>query len=65
MNKLKKWVALLLAVVMCLALAACNETPKTDDNTQTDLAYVQDKGTLVVGITEFEPIRRGYGQGFC
>ncbi|MCI9469159.1 MAG: transporter substrate-binding domain-containing protein [Oscillospiraceae bacterium] len=56
MNKLKKWVALLLAVVMCLALAACNETPKTDDNTQTDLAYVQDKGTLVVGITEFEPM---------
>lgn len=66
MNKMKKWIALLLAVVMCLALAACksNETPKNDDNNtpdddntvQTDLAYVQDKGTLVVGITEFEPM---------
>ena len=25
-------------------------------NTESDLAYVQDKGTLVVGITEFEPM---------
>lgn len=65
MNKMKKWLALALALVMCLALAACksNEEPKTgdneihDDNTvQTDMEYVKEKGTLVVGITEFEPM---------
>ena len=26
------------------------------DTTESDLAYVQDKGTLIVGITEFEPM---------
>lgn len=65
MNKMKKWLALALALVMCLALAACksNEEPKTDDNeihddntVQTDMEYVKEKGTLVVGITEFEPM---------
>lgn len=65
MNKMKKWLALALALVMCLALAACksNEGPKTDDNeihddntVQTDMEYVKEKGTLVVGITEFEPM---------
>ena len=62
---MKKWLALALALVMCLALAACksNEEPKTDDNeihddntVQTDMEYVKEKGTLVVGITEFEPM---------
>lgn len=65
MNKMKKWLALALALVMCLALAACksNEELKTDDNeihddntVQTDMEYVKEKGTLVVGITEFEPM---------
>ena len=65
MNKMKKWLALALALVMCLALAACksNEESKTDDNeihddntVQTDMEYVKEKGTLVVGITEFEPM---------
>lgn len=65
MNKMKKWLALALALVMCLALAACksNEEPKTNDNeihddntVQTDMEYVKEKGTLVVGITEFEPM---------
>ena len=28
----------------------------TDDTSESDAAYVQDKGTLVVGITEFEPM---------
>lgn len=66
MMKMKKWIALLLAVVMCLALVACkkadepnvDEPENTNDAnvTASDLAYVQDKGTLVVGITEFEPM---------
>ena len=48
-------------------LAGCgggntNATENTDSNTaenteaESDLAYVQEKGTLVVGITEFEPM---------
>ena len=34
--------------------APASETP--DGSSESDLAYVQDKGTLVVGITEFEPM---------
>ncbi len=32
------------------------ETEAADATSDSDLAYVQDKGTLVVGITEFEPM---------
>lgn len=73
---MKKILALLLALCMVFALAACGEpaseptdAPATDapsdvtepaddggDAAESDLAYVQDKGTLVVGITNFEPM---------
>nr|WP_295579053.1 transporter substrate-binding domain-containing protein [uncultured Oscillibacter sp.] len=62
---MKKVWALLLALAMTASLAACGakeETPaapQTGDDSQTeqsDLAYIQEKGTLVVGITEFEPM---------
>ena len=73
---MKKILALLLALCMVFALAACGEpaseptdAPATDapsdvtepaddggDTAESDLAYVQDKGTLVVGITNFEPM---------
>ena len=62
---MKKMLALLLAAMMVLPLAACGEkkeeapaeTPEqTPAQTESDLAYVQGKGTLVVGITEFEPM---------
>lgn len=34
-----------------------NQTPTGDqDATESDLQYVKDKGTLVIGITEFEPM---------
>ena len=57
--------ALLLAAMMVLPLAACGEKKEeapaeppeqTHAQTESDLAYVQGKGTLVVGITEFEPM---------
>ena len=51
---MKKLLALLLALMMTLSLAACgsSEEPTAD----SDLAEIQAKGTLVVGITDFEPM---------
>ena len=75
--KMKKLLALMLALVMVFALAACGDSGSaatdapsaepTDtaesaapseggDTAESDLAYVQDKGTLIVGITNFEPM---------
>ena len=70
---MKKLLALLLALVMVFALAACGEEPSeesaapseaadpageetTPAEPESDLAYVQDKGTLIVGITNFDPM---------
>ena len=54
---MKKSFSCLLAAAMCLSLAACSAKPaESGAENQSDLAYVQDKGTLVVGITEFEPM---------
>ena len=54
----KKILALLLALSLCFALAACsnsgdNKNTNTDDS---DKAYVQNKGTLIVGMTDFAPM---------
>ena len=35
---------------------ANSSTSSSSANTESDLAYVQNKGTLIVGITEFEPM---------
>ena len=63
---MKKIIALMLALLtVCAVLAACGQ--KTADPTdapettvteaaESDLAYITDKGTLVVGITDFEPM---------
>lgn len=48
----KKFLALALALVLTLSLAACG-APKSD---ASELKYVQDKGKLVVGITNFDPM---------
>ena len=71
MKNMKKLWAALLALAMTFSLAACggtsDEDAATDDqpteeevsgNTapESDVAYIQDKGTLVVGITEFAPM---------
>ena len=58
---MKRISILLLALSLCLLLTACSGSePKSAANdSQTaasDLAYVKEKGTLVVGITEFEPM---------
>ena len=66
--KTKSIIALLLALVMCFAvMSGCSKKPagsETDikepaepaDAQADDLAYIQGKGKLVVGITEFEPM---------
>ena len=60
---MKKITALALTSAMVLSLAACggssSDTKTSDDSkkaSNSDVEYVQDKGTLVVGITDFEPI---------
>ncbi|MBP5662215.1 MAG: transporter substrate-binding domain-containing protein [Clostridia bacterium] len=56
---MKKWVAILLAAVLFTALAAgCTPNTETDSpqKTQTDMEYVKEKGTLIVGITDFAPM---------
>lgn len=64
----KRIIALVLAViltVLTLGLAACANTDSPDTKTTaaavapdagSDLAYVQNKGTLVVGITDYAPM---------
>ena len=68
---MKKFLALLLALCMIFALAACGEAESEPSEApaeetpaaESDLAYVQDKGTLIVGITEFEPMDYQDGNG--
>ena len=48
---MKKWIAVLLAAMMLLTLGACAKKQPA-----TDLEYIKDKGTLVVGITDFAPM---------
>ena len=66
----KKLLAFVLAAGMVASMAACGntnsngsasadnskDTSAAAENTDSDLAYVKDKGTLVVGITDFEPM---------
>lgn len=59
----KKIIALVLAVltvVMCFAFAACGDKTTdgnaTDGNATSDLAYIKEKGKLIVGITVYEPM---------
>ena len=49
----KKLIALLVSAAM-LSLTLCSGVLAEDS--ESDLAYVQEKGTLVVGITNFEPM---------
>ena len=63
---MKKLIALLLAgcmmttmVVGCGSKEEAAEVPAATEETaeaQSDLAYVKEKGTLVVGITDFAPM---------
>lgn len=69
---MKKLIAMLLAIVLCLScFTACGNntddqkgtdgtngtTSGTEDTkADSDLAYIQDKGKIIVGITDYEPM---------
>lgn len=68
---MKKFLAVLLAAVLSCSLlfafAGCNKDTETDSpnnegsvaetsSAESDLAKIQEKGTLVVGITEYKPM---------
>ena len=66
---MKKLIALLLVLAMAVTLVACGTTNTTNDTTNdttantteateagSDLEYITDKGKLIVGITEYEPM---------
>ncbi|MBR4172925.1 MAG: transporter substrate-binding domain-containing protein [Clostridia bacterium] len=48
---MKKFLALVLAGIMCMGITSCGKK-----EAESDLAYVTEKGTLVVGVTEYEPM---------
>ncbi len=50
---MKKVIAILLCMAMVLTFAACAAKPA---ESASDLDYIKGKGTLVVGITDFEPM---------
>ena len=61
----KRFIAFMLCMAMVFSMTACGgsgseEKQDAGDNTETDdsgsdVDYIKEKGTLVVGITEFEP----------
>ncbi len=51
---MKKLLALALAAIMMLSLASCGSSSSSASDSDKD--YVLSKGTLVVGITDFEPM---------
>ncbi len=64
---MKKIFVLMMTLIMALSMAACGspkEEKETSSNTSSDssssedsdVAYVKDKGTLVIGITDFAPM---------
>lgn len=62
MKKFAKIISVVMALTMCFCLmAACGDEKTNDGKTGedaavTDLDYVKEKGTLIVGITDFEPM---------
>ena len=50
---MKKLLSLLLVAAMGLSLVGCGGS---DSGSKSDMEYVKDKGTLVVGVTDFAPM---------
>lgn len=55
MKKIVKALALVFA--MAMVLTACQGSVKTaTDSGESDLAYIKEKGTVIIGVTEYEPM---------
>ncbi len=58
----KRLLAQLMALTMAASFVACgsnegqSESAASDSSTESDIAYIQEKGTLIVGITDFAPM---------
>lgn len=54
---MKKLLSLILAVLMIgCTFAACGNKTDGDSKTASDLEYIKEKGTLVVGVTVYKPM---------
>ncbi|MBR2715994.1 MAG: transporter substrate-binding domain-containing protein [Ruminococcus sp.] len=54
---MKRILALIMAVLMMSAIfVGCGSTSATPDQAESDVDYITDKGTLVVGITDYAPM---------
>ena len=53
---MKKLFTFMLAMVMAFSLVGCGSSNETTKTEKTDMEYVKEKGTLVVGITDFAPM---------
>lgn len=53
---MKKLLSLILAGVMCMGIASCGKTQTTGSDAESDLAYITEKGKMIVGITDYEPM---------
>lgn len=52
----KKIIATLLCLTMAFSLTACGGSDSDSKEAESDVEYIKEKGTLVVGITDFEPM---------
>lgn len=54
---MKKFIVSILAAVMVMGcFAGCGAKEAAAPEAESDLKYIQDKGTMIVGITEYEPM---------
>ena len=51
---MKKLLAIIMALVLCLSFAACSNQADTDG--ESDLAYIQGNGKMIIGYTVYEPM---------
>ena len=49
----KKILAMVMAIAMVMSMTGCGKSASSADS---DLSYIKDKGTLIVGITDFAPM---------
>lgn len=54
---MKKAISLILVCLLALSLfAACGSSSPSSSTEDSDLAYIQEKGTMIVGITDYAPM---------